>query len=137
MNYCPAKRGQRQTHQRIALQVHLYSFFQTQKGSPLRDLDRNTSFLVATPLVPSKKLKRREAEIEDDIKAKLLEIYKEKGTDLYYRLAPLQAPQGTAQNDSSAPGVTLDATREYLEQPPTVNKIDDIAGRIPLVSAAC
>ena len=84
-----------------------------------------------------KKLKRREAEIEDDIKAKLLEIYKEKGTDLYYRLAPLQAPQGTAQNDSSAPGVTLDATREYLEQAPTVNKIDDIAGRIPLVSAAC
>ncbi|KAH9208952.1 acyl transferase/acyl hydrolase/lysophospholipase [Leptodontidium sp. 2 PMI_412] len=82
-----------------------------------------------------KKLKRKEAEIEKDIKAKLLDIYKEKGATLYHRLAPLQAPEGTARNDSLAPGVALDATRDYLKQPVTVINIDQILQQ--MVPAAC
>ncbi|KAH6695905.1 hypothetical protein BKA61DRAFT_623565 [Leptodontidium sp. MPI-SDFR-AT-0119] len=82
-----------------------------------------------------KKLKRKEAEIEKDIKAKLLDIYKEKGATSYHCLAPLQAPEGTARNDSLAPGVALDAARDYLKQPGTVINIDQILQQ--MVPAAC
>ena len=81
-----------------------------------------------------KKLKRHETEIEEDIRRKLNNIYKG-GGNLYYRLAPEVAPQGTARNDSSAPGITMDATLEFLSLPVVAIKIDEIAQRIPEVMA--
>jgi hypothetical protein len=55
------------------------------------------------------------------------------GGKLYYRLAPDHAPQGTARNDSSAPGVTLDATLRFLKQPVIEIKIDEIVQKMPEV----
>lgn len=110
---------------------------QESTGAPGKKLPRRDTVGSIQGRTVGKKLKRREAEIENDIKDKLQEIYKEKGKGLYYRLAPLHAPQGTAQNDSSAPGVALDATMDFLGQAHTVNKIDEIAGRIPLVPITC
>jgi len=76
------------------------------------------------------KLKRHESEIEQDIVRKLTTFYP-KGDDLYYRLAPDHAPQGTARNDSSAPNVTLDATLKFLKHATTKIKMDEIAQRVP------
>ncbi|XMA15056.1 hypothetical protein WAI453_007847 [Rhynchosporium graminicola] len=80
------------------------------------------------------KLKRKEAEIENDIKKKLLYIYKEKGATIYHRLAPLQAPDGTARNDTSAPGLTLDSTENFLKQPSTLEKIYRISEQLKMVT---
>ena len=76
------------------------------------------------------KLKRDETNIELDIKKKLDNIYKG-GSDLYYRLALEQAPQGTTKNDSSASGAAMDATVDYLHSPPVGLMISEIAQRMP------
>ena len=75
------------------------------------------------------KLKRREQEIEQDIKSKLDEVYP-CGSELYYRLAPANAPQGTARNDSAASGVALDAITAFLNDPRTHSSIDEVAKRL-------
>ncbi|TVY76136.1 hypothetical protein LSUE1_G005975 [Lachnellula suecica] len=75
------------------------------------------------------KLRRAESDIERDIKRKL-ENVRPGNSALYYRLAPDQAPQGTAQNDSSSPGVTLAAADNYLSQPSVERSIDDIERRL-------
>ena len=97
-----------------------------------QQLARNNTFGSIKDRTVAKKLRRRESEIEQDIKNKLNAIYKG-GGDLYYRLAPDHAPQGTARNDSSAPGITLDATLKFLKKPVTEIRIDDIAQRMPEV----
>lgn len=76
------------------------------------------------------KLKRDETNIELDVKKKLDNIYKG-GSELYYRLALEQAPQGTTKNDSSASGAAVDATIDYLHSPPVGLMIDEIAQRMP------
>jgi hypothetical protein len=90
---------------------------------------RNNTFGSINDRRVKQKLRRLETDIEVDIKSKLNNIYPN-GSSLYYRLAPEQAPQGTAQNDSSAPGLTLDATMEFLEQPQVEIRIDEIERRI-------
>ena len=74
-------------------------------------------------------LKRREKEIEQDIKSKLDEFYPS-GSELYYRLAPANAPQGTARNDSAASGAALDAITGFLNDPRTRSSIDEVAERL-------
>jgi hypothetical protein len=90
-----------------------------------QQLAHRTTFGSVTHLAVGQKLRRRETEIEKNIKAKLDAFYP-RGSELYYRLAPDHAPQGTVRNDSFAPGVTLDATNEFLELPVTEIKIDGI-----------
>ena len=101
-------------------------------GDKKQQLGRNNTFGSIKDRTVAKKLRRRETEIEQDIKKKLNAIYQGSG-ELYYRLAPDHAPQGTAQNDSSAPDVTLDATLRFLEQPVIEIRIDEIVQRIPEV----
>ena len=81
------------------------------------------------------KLKRYEDEIERDIKEKLYNINPGSG-DLYFRLALPKAPQGTAQNDSSAAVVAHDATMDYLDRPATGRSIDEVAERFPEITSA-
>jgi hypothetical protein len=104
-------------------------------GEKKQQLARNNTFGSIEDRTVAKKLRRRETEIEQDIKTKLNAIY-QGGGELYYRLAPDHAPPGTARNDSSAPGVTLDATLKFLKQPIIEIRIDEIANRMPEVIAS-
>ena len=81
------------------------------------------------------KLKRYEDEIERDIKKKLNNVNPGSG-NLYYRLALPKAPQGTAQNDSSAAIVAHDATMDYLDRPAIDRTIIEVAERIPRITSA-
>ena len=81
------------------------------------------------------KLKRYEDEIERDIKKKLNNVSPGSG-NLYYRLALPKAPQGTAQNDSSAAIVAHDATMDYLDRPAIDRTIIEVAERIPKITSA-
>ncbi|KAE8445383.1 hypothetical protein EG329_013506 [Mollisiaceae sp. DMI_Dod_QoI] len=99
-------------------------------GDKKQQLARNNTFGSIKGRTVTEKLKRYETEIERDIKKKLNAIY-QGDEELYYRLAPVYAPQGTARNDSSAPGVTLDATLRFLERPVVGIKIDKITKRMP------
>jgi hypothetical protein len=103
-------------------------------GDKKQQLARNNTFGSIKDRTVAKKLRRRETEIEQDIKEKLDAIY-QGGGELYYRLAPDHAPQGTARNDSSAPDVTLEATLRFLKQPVTEIRIDEIAQKMPEVMA--
>lgn len=76
------------------------------------------------------KLRRCENEIEADIKRKLKRVYPD-APQLYFRLAPETAPQGTSQNDNSAPGVVLDATETYLSYPHVEIMIAEVVERLP------
>ena len=71
----------------------------------------------------SEKLRRKENEIERDIKKKLRNIY---GDDHppYFRLAPQQSPEGTCRNDLFAPRRVSEATAAFLET--AGGTIDDI-----------
>ena len=80
------------------------------------------------------KLKRYEADIERDIKEKLNNVNPGSG-NLYYRLALPKAPQGTAQNDSSAAIVAHDATMDYLDRPAIDRTIYEVAERIPEITS--
>lgn len=103
-------------------------------GEKKQLLARSNTFGSIKDRTVAKKLRRRETEIEQDIKKKLDAIY-QGGGELYYRLAPDHAPQGTARNDSSAPGVTMDATLRFLSEPVIEIRIDEIANRMPEVIA--
>jgi hypothetical protein len=95
-----------------------------------QQLARSNTFGSVRDRPVSQKLRRRETEIEQDIKKKLNTIYPG-GGELYYRLAPDVAPHGTARNDSSAPGLTLDATLKFLKLAIIENRIDEIVQRMP------
>jgi len=88
----------------------------------------NTFGSIGEPHV-SHQVLRQEMDIQADIKGKLKAVY-QGGSELYYRLAPEYAPQGTAMNDSLAPGVTSDATLKFLKQAFIELRIDEIAQRI-------
>ena len=81
------------------------------------------------------KLKRYEDDIESDIK-KILNNINPGSRNLYYRLALPKAPQGTAQNDSSAAIVAHDATMDYLDRPAIDKTICEVAERIPEITSA-
>ena len=59
-------------------------------------------------------LKQEEYKIEDEIRVKLRKVYPI-DTPSYYRLAPENSPKGTAQNDTSAPDLALDATIKFVD----------------------
>jgi hypothetical protein len=107
--------------------VHFQSNQQDQ-NSPNPSLARNSTFGSISDRGVKQKLRNLETGIEDDIKAKLNHFYP--GEELYYRLAPDQAPLGTAQNDATAPGVALDATLKYLKMRDVGDRVNDIGERI-------
>lgn len=82
------------------------------------------------------KLRRLEDEIESDIRKKLDYIHPG-NAEVYYRLAPDRAPQGTSQNDASASGVALNATLNYLNEPRVDAAIDGLVKRIPESVSTC
>lgn len=59
------------------------------------------------------KLKMDQSEIVDHIRKKLRTVYP-RDTPPYYRLAPEMSAKGTAQNDTSSPGLVIDHTDQYL-----------------------
>ncbi|MCJ1322331.1 hypothetical protein MMC15_007679 [Xylographa vitiligo] len=76
------------------------------------------------------KLRRMESDIERDITAKLENIHPD-ATPPYYHLALDEAPKGTVQNDSSAPGAVHDAALEYVGSVNTYITMEEVARRIP------
>lgn len=75
------------------------------------------------------KLKQREKEMEQDIKSKLDGFYPS-GSELYYRLAPAYAAQGTVRNDSAVSGMAFDATMIFLNDPSIRSSIDEVVKRL-------
>lgn len=75
------------------------------------------------------KLRRMEDHIEADVRKKLQSIYSD-GSEIYVRLAPTNAPEGTPQNDSAAPGVASNATIDYLSMPGVAIAIDEVVNRM-------
>ena len=75
------------------------------------------------------RLKEREKEMEQDIKSKLDRLYP-LGSQLYQRLAPTNALQGTVRNDSDAAGMTLDAIGIILNEPRIRSSIDEVVKRL-------
>ena len=81
-------------------------------------------------------LRKLEDDIESDIKEKLNSIHPG-NAEIYYRLAPAQATQGTSQDDSSASRVASDAILRYLSEPRVEAAIGGIAKRILKVVSNC
>jgi hypothetical protein len=75
------------------------------------------------------KLQRDESDIESDIKKKLNNVSK-RGSGMYYRLALDQTPRTATENDSSAPGDSVDAILSYLQLPHTRTIIYEIAQKM-------
>ena len=80
------------------------------------------------------KLRKLEDDIESDTKEKLNSIHP-RNAEIYFRLAPAKAPQGTSQNDSSASGVVSDATLGYLSEPRVGAAIDKLVARISEIAS--
>lgn len=78
-------------------------------------LNRHTTFGSDKNVGMEEKLRRDESKIEDDIRQKLKYVYPVK-TPPYYRLAPEKSAPGTAQNDTSSPKASFDATTQYLHR---------------------
>lgn len=75
------------------------------------------------------KLRGDENAIEDGIRKKLRNVYKE-STPPYYRLAADRSAPGIAQNDTSSPKASGDAARHYLQLPSVEASMQEIAQRI-------
>ncbi|MCJ1379191.1 hypothetical protein MMC17_002291 [Xylographa soralifera] len=92
-------------------------------GEKKMALNRINSVGSVADRAMDKKLRRLETEIEKKIKKKLKGFYPN-DTPPYYRLALEKCPEGTAQNDASAPGLAFDAALEYIERnKPMVNEV--------------
>lgn len=78
-------------------------------------VNRHNTFGSDKDVAIDVRLRIDENKIESDIKKKLQNIY-EKNAPPYYRLAPERSAPGTAQNDTSSPKASFDATMQYLEQ---------------------
>lgn len=90
---------------------------------------RRTTFGSDRNIGIEEKLRRDEDEIELNIRRKLRNIYPDNPPP-YYRLAPATSAPGTAQNDTSSPKASSDATREYLRTPQVEADMDKVARRI-------
>ncbi|MCJ1245852.1 hypothetical protein MMC30_003056 [Trapelia coarctata] len=75
----------------------------------------------------SEKLRRKENEIERDIKKKLYNIYGPHYPP-YFRLAPQQSPEGTCRNDLYAPRLVSEATAAFLNT--AGDTMDDISQNV-------
>ncbi|KAI4118108.1 MAG: hypothetical protein LQ338_007463 [Usnochroma carphineum] len=81
------------------------------------------------------KLKRDEDKIEEDIKGKLRRVYGENAPP-YHRLAPITSAPRTAQNDTSSPKTTFDATQKFLNTHCVLVHLEQV-GQSVLVESAC
>ncbi|KAL9073274.1 MAG: hypothetical protein Q9161_003106 [Pseudevernia consocians] len=75
-------------------------------------------------------LRRLEDDIGSEIRKRLNNIHSG-NAELYYRLAPAKAPQGTSQKDSSAFGVAMDGTLGYLSEARVDAAINELVKRMP------
>ena len=82
------------------------------------------------------KLRRLEEDMDNNIKSRLNSVHPG-SAELYYRLAPTQAPQGTPQNDSRAPGKAIHATLGYLNEPRVDATIDKLVKQITASFSNC
>lgn len=82
----------------------------TEKKTPIT---RHNTFGSEKDVGIDQKLRRDEKQIEDDIRKKLRNVYRG-NIPPYYRLAPERSAIGTAQNDTSSPKASFDATTQYL-----------------------
>jgi hypothetical protein len=87
---------------------------------------RTGTFGSVAKMPMKEKLRRDEANIELNIVSKLDNIYGE-NHNLYFRLAPEFAPQGTTKDDSSAARISMDATDSYLDRREVNNMMDEVA----------
>ena len=77
------------------------------------------------------KLRRLELQIENKIRTKLKTFYPE-SDELYYRLAPDKAPEGTVQDDSSEAGMAFDTTLAFLNGEHIKDSINQVACRLSI-----
>lgn len=77
------------------------------------------------------KLRRDEDKIEVNIRRKLRNVY-QKNTPPYYRLAPERSAPGTAQNDTSSPKASFNATMQYLHTRRVEVDMEEVGQRIHL-----
>lgn len=116
---------------------HRVKFDQELPAAPASDTERKTpiprqnTFGSERDVGVEEKLRRDESKIEIDIRKKLRNIYKE-STPPYYRLAPERSAPGTAQNDTSSPKVSFDATTQYLQIPRVEADMEEVGQRIQL-----
>ena len=94
-------------------------------------IPRQSTFGSEQDVGIEEKLRRDETKIEDDIRRKLLNVYK-RSPPPYYRLAPERSAPGTAQNDTSSPKASFDATTQYLQIPRVKASMDEVGQRIHL-----
>ncbi len=104
---------------------------------PVSDTERKTAvprqgtFGSEQDVGIEEKLRRDETMIEVNIKKKLRYVYKDDPPP-YYRLAPDTAAPGTAQNDTSSPKASFDATLQYLGIPRVEANMEEVAQRMYL-----
>lgn len=92
---------------------------------------RRTTFGSEQNVGIEDKLRRDEDKIEVDIRRKLRKVYPENPPP-YYRLAPEKSAPGTAQNDTSSPKVSFDATTQYLRIRRVEVDMEEVGQRIHL-----
>ena len=92
---------------------------------------RRTTFGSEQNVAIEEKLRRDENKIEVDIRRKLRNVYPENPPP-YYRLAPDRSAPGTAQNDTSSPKVSFDATTQYLQIRRVEVDMEEVGQRIHL-----
>ena len=94
-------------------------------------IHRQSTFGSEQDVGIEEKLRRDETKIEVDIRRKLRNVYK-RNPPPYYRLAPERSAPGTAQNDTSSPKASFDATTQYLQIPQVKASMDEVGQRIHL-----
>ena len=104
----------------------------TERKTPVT---RHTTFGSVQNVGIEEKLRRDENKIEVDIRRKLRNVY-QTNTPPYYRLAPERSAPGTAQNDTSSPKASFDATTQYLQIRHVEVDMKEISLRIPLKGPA-
>ena len=114
---------------------HRVNFNQDPPAAPTSNTERKTpiarqsNFGSEGNVSVEAKLRRDEINMEDDIRNKLRNVYKE-STPSYYRLAPERSAPGTAKNDTSSPKASADAARHYLQLPWVEAIMEELGQRI-------
>lgn len=123
---------------RVDVEVsHRVKFERDLSAAPAGDTERKTAiprqntFGSERDVDVEEKLRRDESKIEIDIRKKLRNIYRESAPP-YYRLAPERSAPGTAQNDTSSPKASFDATTQYLQIPRVEANMEEVGQRIQL-----
>ncbi|MCJ1391005.1 hypothetical protein MMC18_003866 [Xylographa bjoerkii] len=96
----------------------------------LERIDRTTTYGSVLDRGITVRLRMMESDIKKDIRTKLKHVYPH-ATPPYYHFALEEAPKGTVQNDSSAPGAVHDAAPEYVDIVQTNTAMEEVARRIP------